>query len=171
MRTIDPVDEQIVLLLGKDARQTSKALAKQLNLSAATVRRRLRKLVRSDLLRVVGVVEPASFGFPVLAVINLDVAHDKVERALEELSQRPEIRFVSTITGKYNIIAIAWFHSTDHLSEFLTKDLAKLKGTKNSETFICMQVRKGGRIPLTGRFLSIPGRWADEQKGQQVKNG
>jgi Lrp/AsnC family transcriptional regulator for asnA, asnC and gidA len=149
MNIIDSVDEQIVRLLGKDGRQTSETLGKQLNLSAATVRRRLRKLIHSDLLRIVGVVDPSSFGFPMIAVISLDVAHDKVELAVEELSKRPEVSFVSTTTGRYDIIAIARFRSIDCLSEFVTKELAKLEGVRDSETFICLQEKKGRRIPLT----------------------
>ena len=149
MSIIDSVDEQIVRLLGQDARQNSKTLAKQLNLSAATVRRRLRKLIRSDLLRIVGVVDPTSFGFPLIAVITLDVAHDKIKLALEALSKRPEVRFVSTITGQYDVIAIARFRSTELLSEFVTKEMGKLEGVKDSETFICLEVKKGLRTTLT----------------------
>ena len=150
MSILDSLDEQIVRLLGQDARQNSETLAKQLKLSAATVRRRLRKLIRSDLLRIVGVVEPARFGFPLLAVITLNLVHDKVELAMEELSKRPEVRFVSTITGQYDMIVIARFRSTDCLSEFVTKELAKLEGIRDSETFICLEVKKGPRTPLTG---------------------
>ena len=149
MGIIDSLDEQIVRLLGQNARQNSETLAKQLNLSSATVRRRLRKLIHSDLLRIVGVVDPASFGFPIIAVITLDAAHDKVELAIEELSKRPEVRFVSTITGRYDIIVIARFRSTDCLSKFLTKELPKLEGISDSETFICLQVKKRSRQTLT----------------------
>ncbi len=90
MSKIDPIDKRLVRLLEQDAQQSSETLAKQLNLSAATVRRRLRKLIRSDLLRIIGVVDPANFGFPLIAVITLDVSHDKVELAMEELSKQPE---------------------------------------------------------------------------------
>ena len=148
MNIIDSVDKQIVRLLGKDARQDSETLAKQLNISAATVRRRLRKLTQSGLLRIVGVVDPAGFGFPMLAVIALDVAPDRIELAIEELSKRPEVRFVSDTTGRYDVLAIARFRSTEHLSEFLIKKLANLEGLRDSETFICLQTREGIR-PLT----------------------
>ncbi len=149
MSIIDSVDEQIVRLLGQDARQNSETLAKQLNLSAATVRRRLRKLIKSDLLRIIGVVDPASFGFSLVVVITLDVTHDKVELAMEKLSKRPEVRFVSTTTGRYDVIAIARFRSTESLSEFVTKELAKLEGIRDSETFVCLEVKKGLRTALT----------------------
>jgi len=149
MNKIDSVDEQICRLLGKDARQDSETLAKQLNLSAATVRRRLSKLIHSDLLRIIGVVDPASFGFSTLVMITLDVAPDKVELAMEKLSKRPEVRFVSTITGRYDVIAIAWFRSTESLSEFLTKELPKLEGIRDGETSLCLKVKKGLRTALT----------------------
>jgi len=99
--------EQLVKLLGQDAQQNSETLARRLNLSAATVSRRLRKLIRSELLHIVGVVDPNNFGFPLAAVITLDVAHDKLESAMEALAKLPEIKWVSTTTGRFDIIALA----------------------------------------------------------------
>lgn len=149
MSTSDSVDEQLVRLLGQNARQNSETLAKQLNLSAATVRRRLRKLIRSKLLHIVGVIDPSKFGFPLAVVIALDIAHDKVELAIKALAKRPEIEWISTTTGRFDIIAYARFPSTDGLSDFVTKELARMEGVKDSETFICLDVKKGRYVPLT----------------------
>jgi len=143
MNTIDSVDEQIVRLLGKDARQNSETLAKQLNLSSATVRRRLRKLIQSDLLRIIGVVDSNKFGFPVAVVITLDVAQDKLESAIDKLANKTEIRLVSSTTGRFDIIAFARFHSNESLALFMTKELTQIEGINHSETFICLQVKKG----------------------------
>jgi len=151
MSMLDSIDEQLARLLGQDARQNSETLAKQLKLSSATVRRRLRKLIRDDLLHIVGVVDPAKFGFPVAVVITLDVAHDKLELAMEALVKQPEIRWVSTTTSRFDIIALARFRSTNRLSEFMTKELAQLEGLKDSETFICLDVKKGRYVPFTLR--------------------
>ena len=147
----DSIDEELVRLLGQDSRQNSEILAKQLNLSSATGRRRLRKLIRDESLKFIGVVDPAKFGFPVAVVITLDVAHDKLESALEMLAKRPEIRWVSTTTGRFDIIVLARFRSNDRLAEFMTKELAQLEGVKDSETFICLDVKKGSYIPFTLR--------------------
>ena len=51
----DLIDEKIVRILGEDGRQTSEQIAKELNISAATVRRRIKKLVENDMLRFVAV--------------------------------------------------------------------------------------------------------------------
>ena len=147
----DSIDEQLVKLLGQDARQNSETLAKQLNISSATVRRRLRKLLRNDLLRIVGVVDPAKFGFPVTVVITLDIANDKLESAMEKLAEMPQIRWISTTTGRFDIIALARFRSNSNFSEFMKKDMAQIDGLKNSETLICLDVNKGNYIQFTLR--------------------
>ena len=149
MSKIDSMDEKLVRLLGQDARQNSETLAKQLNLSSATVRRKLRELIHSDALHIVGLVDPNRFGFPLAVVIALDVARDKLESALEALAKRPEIRWVSISTGRFDIIALARFSSTESLSDFVTKELTHMEGVRDSETFICLNVKKGryGTLP------------------------
>jgi Lrp/AsnC family transcriptional regulator for asnA, asnC and gidA len=149
MSTQDSVDEQLVRLLGQNARQNSETLAKKLKVSSATVRRRLRKLLHSDSLRIVGVVDPNKFGLPLGAMIALDVTHEKLESVLDMLAKRPEIRWVSTTTGRFDILALGWFHSTDCLSNFITKELAQLEGLKDSETFICLDVKKRRYVSLS----------------------
>ena len=145
----DSIDERIVRLLGQDARQNSKALAKQLNLSAATVRRRLRKLIQSESLRIIGAVDPTRFGLPLAVVITLDVSNDKLESAIEVLANQPEIKWVSSTTGRFDIIALARFPSMDSLSDVLTRHLTQMEGVRSSETFVCLDVRKGRVVPLT----------------------
>ena len=82
-------------------------------------------------------------------MITLDVAHDKLESAMKTLGKQPEIKWLSTTTGRYDIIAMAQFRSTDCLSDFMTKELAQLEGLKDSETFVCLDVKKGRYVPLT----------------------
>ena len=145
----DSMDKQIVQLLGKDARQNSKTLAKKLNLSSATVRRRLRKLLKNELIHIIGVVDPAKFDLPLAALLALNVAADKLESAVETLDKHPQIRWVSITTGRFDIIALGRFASTDRLSEFMIKELPQMDGLKNIETFICLDVKRGRYIPLT----------------------
>lgn len=149
MRMPDSVDVKLVQLLGQSARQSSKSLAEQLHLSSATVRRRLRKLVQSGTLNIVGIVDPTKFGLPLAAMVALNVAHDKLEAAVETLANRPEIRWVSTTTGRFDIMALGRFNSTDNLSDFLLNHLAGIEGVRDTETFICLDLRKGRYVPFT----------------------
>lgn len=148
MNVPDSFDEQLVSLMEQNARQNSETLAKRLKVSSATVRRRLRKLIQSDLLHIIGVVDPTKFGFSLHVVIFLDVANDKLEIALEALINQPEIKWVSTTTGRFDIVAIAGFTSTDCLSDFLIRQLGQMEGVRNSETLVCLDVKKGRYVPL-----------------------
>ena len=140
---LDSIDKQLIKLMGQDARQSSETLAKQLDLSAATVRRRLRKLIKDDLLRIVGIADPAEFGLALGVVINLDVEQSKLESVMEALINRKEIKWAATTTGRFDIIVIGRFESTEHLSSFLTKELTTMEGVKDTETLISLDVRKG----------------------------
>lgn len=143
MTTKDSLDEHLVQLLERDASQTSGTLAKQLNVSASTVRRRLRKLTQSGVLRFIAVVDPSKIGVILTTVIALDVTHEKLDLVTRLLANRPEVKWVSITTGRFDIIAFAQFRSTYELSTFVQRELANIEGLRNSETFICLDVKKG----------------------------
>ncbi len=150
MYKTDLVDEKIVRILGQDGRRTSEQLAKDLNISAATVRRRIKKLIENDMLHFVGVVNPANFGYPLPAVIAVDVVPGKLDSVLERLTEQPEVKWTATTVGRYDIIAGLRFRSIDYLSGFVTNTLNHIDGIKDSETFICLKGSKDGPyLPLT----------------------
>ena len=142
------IDYRLLSLIGEDARQNSQELAKQLNISSATVRRKLREFYKKDLLRITGVVDPLKFGFNVSVVIFIDVEADKLEAVIDDLMEQSRIWFISTTTGRFDIILVARFASTDELSDFLINVIGKIPGISNFETSICLDVRKGKYIPL-----------------------
>ena len=149
---MDSLDKNLIELLARDARQSSEALAKQLNVSPATIRRRINKLIQSGVVRIVAVGDPNKIGFPLAAVICFDVAHEKLDSVMEMLANRREVRWVSSSTGRFDIIALARFHSTDELSDFMQKEMAHVEGLRNSETFVCLHVKKGRYVPLDAIF-------------------
>ena len=54
---IDSLDEQLINLLAKDAKQSSEVLARQLCVSSSTIRRRMKKLVQGGVLRITALPE------------------------------------------------------------------------------------------------------------------
>lgn len=143
MLTKDSPDKQLILLLGKNARQSSEALAKQLGVSSATVRRKTKKLIKSGVLRIVAVADPAKVGLPLAVVISLHVDPENSRAVVDLLSSRSEIKWVSTTTGRFDIMAFGRFASTDKLSDFVQNDLPKVEGVRSSETFVCLHMEKG----------------------------
>ncbi len=145
---IDSIDKPLIQLLGGDALQSSEVLAKQLNVSAATVRRRIRRLIKDGTLRIVAVVDPNKVGLPLAALLALDVPHEQLDMVTDALAKHPDVKWVSTTTGRFNIMAMVRSSSTDDLATFMQKELPRLEGVRNSETLICLRVKKGQYIRI-----------------------
>lgn len=143
---IDSIDEHLIIQLSKNARQSSKTLAKTLNLSPATVRRRIQRLLKDDVMAIIALVDPQKIGLGLVAVIFLNVEPKFLEAATEHLASKDEVAWLATTTGRFDIMATVQFVSIEELYTFLREELPKIEGLKNSETSICLKVRKAPYI-------------------------
>ncbi len=157
MNNNDSLDTQLVRLLEQDGRQSSRVLAKSLNASAATIRRRIRKLVQENVIHIQAILNPSKVGFGLSAVVALDVEPKNLETAVAQLAGHPNVEWLSITTGRFDIIAEVRFASTDELYAFLQTEMPKIEGLKNSETFVCLHLVKAPYIP-TLSFVSPKGR-------------
>ena len=148
MTTPDSIDIKIARLLSKNARQNSDKLAKQLKLSSATVRRRIKRLIQNGSIRIIGVVNAKKFGLPLSVIIALDVVPTKLGAAMAALSNLPEISRVFFTSGRYDIIINANFSSTKALGDFMQNHLTQIEGLKDTETFICLDEGQEQYLPL-----------------------
>ena len=150
---IDTLDENILRVLAKNGSTSNRSLAKKLGVSEATIRRRKFGLIESNLLRIVGVVDPVGLGYEVCVIFGLGVEHTRVDEALKTLALYPEISWVLSTTGRFDVIAMARFTSASELYNFLREQVANIKGLKNSETFLCMAIEKGR---YSAMFTNLP---------------
>ena len=139
----DSLEERLIQHLQRDGRQTSEALAKKLKVSPSTVLRRIRQLTESGVVRIVAVVDLGVVGFPIVAVTGLDVEPGKLSRVVEALAERPAVKFASTTTGRFDILAFMRFRSNEEFTAFMERELSAMEGIKDTETFISLDVRKG----------------------------
>lgn len=139
---MDNLDFKLISLLREDATQTSEVLAKQLGVSSSTVRARIKRLLKQGVFRIIAYLDPDKMGTPLRAIIALDVAFDKINEATEQLSKFPEVKYILVTSGRYDVMMIVWCTSTEALFKFISEQLSKVEGIKNTETFISMHVRK-----------------------------
>jgi len=140
---MDLLDEELIKLLAQNGRESTELLAKKLKVTPSTIRRRLNELIKKGLVRIIAVVDPKKVGYPLAAVVAYDVEHDKLDSAMKLLSALPEVTWVSTTIGRFDIISIMRLNSTDGLNEFINKVMVKIEGLKDSETFVCLHEGKG----------------------------
>lgn len=145
---LDEIDSAIIRVMGNDARTGPKIITDQFGISASTVRRRVANLVKSGLMRVIGVFNPAKVGYPVCAVMAFNVANQYFDCFMEELASHPEVRWLARTTGHYNAIALVYKSSFEELSEFIRKGMGTPKGLREMETFMCLDMKKGEYVPI-----------------------
>lgn len=138
----DKLDMQIVLLLQRDGRATNAQIARDLQVSEGTIRRRIDALTSAGVMKVVAITNPFAVGLstPVLILLNVDVR--AWESVAEALVQMPETRYVAHSTGEHDIVLEALFPSNHQLLVFLRDRLSKVPGITKVETSIQLDVLK-----------------------------
>jgi len=133
---MDEIDTNIVEILEKNALISSDAVAKMVNTSPPTVRRRIAKLVKDGIINIVAKVSLEKVGPYITIGIGMHTDTDKIDSIAAKLIQHPHIKQVAFTTGTCNLQALTTFRSTDDFSNFLQTYLSNIEGLKVVETNI-----------------------------------
>lgn len=137
----DKIDNQIINALKKDARMSSMEISKQINIGASTIRRRINKLIKNDVIRIQA-IEIYRVRTSLNVTILLKVVNNAVTRTANLLAAQKELEFIALTAGPYNILCTGLFESAVSYSRFLNEVLYPLKGVLETDTLICIEIRK-----------------------------
>ncbi len=141
-RPVDHVDRRIIGFLQKDGRMSNTAIARQLNVTETTVRKRITRLVDSGYINIVAVPTPMAVGMNLSAIIGISVNLTDMHAVSEALHSYPEVRYVGLSSGRYDIIVESFFVDQEHLLDFVSNQLGSLSGVTTVETSIILKVVK-----------------------------
>lgn len=135
----DAVDQHILSILETNGRATNREIAESVGVSEGTVRNRIERLMRDDVLRIVGVTNPARLGLNTAAVVSVSAELARITDIAERIAEAQGVVYVGYTTGNADIIALAFFPSNDELTDFMTKTLAGIPGILKAETNIILK--------------------------------
>ena len=145
-RPIDPplnaLDADIITLLQSDGRCPNTEIARQLRVAEGTVRNRIARLLKDDVIKFGVWPNPLKIGYQTYAFIEIQVNPPDLEEVAERLASFPEIAFVGICTGSFDIHVAALFYSNDHMYELITKRLNHVKGVLRTSTSTVMRIVK-----------------------------
>lgn len=142
MARLDSVDKRIISLLQRDGRTPNAQIARELQISEGTVRRRIDALIANGVIKVTAVTNPFKIGLNTLVLIHLNVQPKKLKTVSERLIEMPEVRYVSLSTGEHDIMVEALFPSNAELLTFIRDRLSLIPGVTRIETNIQLQILK-----------------------------
>lgn len=137
---LDGLDRRILHALRFDGRLSNAEVARQVEVSEGTVRRRISALRAAHVLNVVAITDPRASGY-LHALVGIRADGDAVIGVAQELTERPEVPYVALSMGSFDIWVGALFPSTDAWLEFRTR-LGKLAGVRKTEPFLITRILK-----------------------------
>ena len=141
---MDELDTKIISLLQQDGRASNAGIARKVEVSEGTVRRRLKRLVQEEYIHVVAMLDPAKMGYASEALIGVQVDPDKIDQVAADLAKLEEVNWVAITTGSYDIFAWATLQSSESLGIFLRTKAGTIPGVRRTETFVNLAVKKRG---------------------------
>jgi Lrp/AsnC family transcriptional regulator, regulator for asnA, asnC and gidA len=141
-RQLDDLDRKIIKILQVDGRLSNTEIARSLEITETTVRKRIAHLLDERLMSIVAVPTPEASGMTLSAILGVSVELTSIRKVADTIRMYPEVRYVGMSSGRYDLIVEAFFTDQEHLLEFVTDKLGGLSGITNLETSIILKVVK-----------------------------
>ncbi len=140
---LDTLDNEIIHLLTENGRMPIGEMAKRLNVTAPTIRSRIKSLEKNGMFKVSGLIDPIRHHEMVTALVAMSVRSEgKLDQILDKIAHLPNVAWAGVVTGRYDIIAeVICAEGMDELYRFTTDTILKMGNVIRSETFILMKSR------------------------------
>lgn len=138
---LDDLDKAILTILLEDARRPYAEMAKQFDVSPATIHVRIEKMKVAGIIeRTEVIVNPKKLGYDVCCFIgiNLKAARD-YHSALEKLNALEEVVEAYYTTGTYSVFVKLMCRSIEELQHVLINKLQSIDEVQSTETLISLQ--------------------------------
>lgn len=128
---IDEKDVKIIEILQKNSRTPFLTIAKKLNVSESTIRKRVKKLENNEIIKKYTItINPKKLGYHSISILGLDISPNHYLESTVKLSKFPEIKSLATTTGDHMVMTEIWTKNGRELIE-LIKKIQKIPGIKN----------------------------------------
>lgn len=149
VQPLDDTDVRILTTLIADGRRTYADVAAELGVGETVVGRRVQNLTHSRRLDFVAMVDPATMGFGVEAMLHLRVELGRLDDTARAVAAMTETRYVSATSGDSDLIMDAVFRDTSAMYRFVSESLGALPGIRDVEIDIVLHsVKRAYQYPL-----------------------
>jgi len=146
--SLDDIDRSIIYELQRDGKASSRDIAEKLNVSDGTVRFRINKLVKKDILRITASLNPFAFADGIIAMVGMELEKRTHAATMDKIASLSGVLSVCNVTGKYDLMVEVFLESREKLNTFLIDDLSTIEGITRTETFIVLDaINKWVRLP------------------------
>lgn len=125
---LDALDNAILAALREDGRMSVTEIAQRAASSAATVRKRMRRMEKENGLRVVAMTDYYAAGFEILLAVGIEVEGRPAEAVGRDLAAFPEVFCINLTTGSCALELLVGARDHEELHRFLHGEVAGVAG-------------------------------------------
>jgi len=127
---IDDIDDKIIKILINNSRISNTKIARLLNISEASVRKRIKKIVKKDIIKKFTVELNYNLLGYKRVFIGLNIDKDKIFNILERISKNKNIKDIYLTGGDHDILIDFLYSKPEELNEYI-KYLQSIEGIKS----------------------------------------
>jgi len=137
---VDDLDLALLHALATDARQSQRALARQVEMSPPAVADRIARLERLGAIRGYRVdVDWGALGYPVVVYIGVTAGPGMdLSEIITAIRALPEAEHMSVVTGGLDLLVRLRVRDHAHLRELLLGEIFQINGVQRTETFLSL---------------------------------
>jgi Lrp/AsnC family transcriptional regulator for asnA, asnC and gidA len=139
---MDELDRKIIEILQLDGRASNARIAREVGVSEGTVRRRLRRLIQDNVVKIIAVPNLDKMGYSTAALIGLQTAPGQLDGVADAIADMKEVHYVAITTGAFDVFAWVGMTSTEELGVFLRTKIGTIPGVTRTETFVNLTIKK-----------------------------
>lgn len=146
---MDNVDLKLLKMLNANARITISKMGREVGLSTSGVRRRIKLLERSGLIKgYSAIIDPKKLGRGLLAFVSVDVDSSSMQRLISFLSKSREVCELHRTTGGHNLMIKIRVKDLESLNKFIKERVLSFDPVKNVRTVVVMETIKETLVNL-----------------------
>jgi Lrp/AsnC family transcriptional regulator, regulator for asnA, asnC and gidA len=138
---LDAPNRAIIEALQHDGRRPYGAIAGDVGLSEAAVRRRVQRLREAKVIDIVAVTDPLQLGFHRQAMVGINTEGD-VRAIAEEIAAIEAVDYVVICAGSFDLLAELVCEDDETLVNLLNGVIRAIPGVRSTETFLYLKLAK-----------------------------
>ena len=146
--SLDQMDLRIIRSLNQNGRKPYKTIAEELDVSDATIRKRIKRMVEDGVIKKFMILlDYGLMGKVVKAFIGLKISPAHIQSVVEKLESLADVHVLYRTTGVSDLFLEVIFSDLNELNDFLGNEL-NLEGIIETEVNVVIGPYK--RCPYTG---------------------
>ena len=136
---MDNVDFKIISYLGENSRLSNREIARRIGIAEGTVRNRIDRLTNDDVLHMTSLINIEKIPDVYLSFVGVKIDGRHLTECAASIDKLPSVLTTMIVTGRYDLFAIVLAQSHKTLVDFVTDQLSKVPGVRDSETYVVLR--------------------------------